>query len=79
MYRQALIDGTAATERGTQQVAIEAADEVQADFFGAGCRTFPNVGAATKAFGIHLGDHFEHPLLALWLTLGQQPQVPYFG
>jgi hypothetical protein len=71
LYRYPLIDGTAATERGTQQVAIEAADEVQTDFFGAGCRTFPNVGAATKAFGIHLGDHFEYPLLTLGLPLGQ--------
>src|SRR4051794_20831868 len=55
-----------------EQVVVEPRDGLHRDALGAGRGALTDVGAATEALAVLLGDHVDHPVVALGLALGEQ-------
>ncbi len=66
-------------QTGSQVIAIQAGDEIQADALGANRLALAVIGAASEIKFIHGANHSQGALTPLGLSLRQQPQVRDFG
>ena len=62
-------------EGAYQVIAVEAGDEVEADFLGADSFAGAGDGAVAEAFLVHGVDHFDDALVAFRLALGEEAKV----
>ena len=61
-----------AEDDGFEIFAVQAGDVVDGDSRRAGGFAFAGVGAGTKTFLVHLGDHLQHSASAFRFALRQQ-------
>src|SRR3954447_11383866 len=59
----------------TEQVVVEPGDGLHRDALRAGGGALTDVGATAEALPVLLGDHVDHPLVALRLALREQAEV----
>src|SRR5580692_3460559 len=64
--------------RAHQVIAVHRRDHFERNFLGANAGAFADVGAAAKAFGVHLADHADGAVILLRLALGQDAEVRDF-
>ena len=64
---------------GSEVVAIEFRDVLDADFLRADCFALVLIGAVSESFGIHLAHHGEGALVLLDQSLGKVIEVRCFG
>ena len=75
----AFADLLASGLQGGVEVPVEPGDHVEGDLLGARGGALADVGAATEALVVVLGDHVDHPAVPLGLALGQLAEVGDLG